>query len=206
MPNGPAGRPPLPSGGSSTCTPAQWPTPSKDTDLAISPASTASSPQPTSTAFTKPARPQAPSPPLSFNPSQPSTPLTPAPTNTTYSANFTPSPSPTPLSAHMSARGSLRMQSGLDGGARGFLSTQAIGAQGRRGVWIERKRASTLREVQVWGQASPAALESYVRAPPPPGVTATAIEIPRRIVHSLQSFDLRGDPSAVVSVHASGAY
>ena len=130
----------------------------------------------------------------------------PAPTNTTYSANFTPSPSPTTPSAHMSARGSLRMQSGLDGGARGFLSTQAIGAQGRRGVWIERKRASTLREVQVWGQASPAALESYVRAPPAPGVTVTAIEIPRRIVQSLQSFDLRGDPSAVVSVHASGAY
>ncbi len=130
----------------------------------------------------------------------------PAPANTTYSANFTPSPSPTPLSAHLSARGSLRMQSGLDGGARGFLSTQAIGAQGRRGVWVERKRASTLREVQVWGQASPATLELYARAPPATGGTATAVEIPRRIVHSLQSFDLRGDPSAVVSVYASGAH
>lgn len=128
----------------------------------------------------------------------------PAPTSSTYSANFTPSPSPTPLSVHMPARDSRRMQSGLDGGARGFLSTQAIGAQGRRGVWIERKRASTLREIQVWGRASPAALASY--ASPSAGGAVTAVEIPRRIVHSLQSFDLRGDPSAVAFAHVVGVY
>ncbi|KJA27954.1 hypothetical protein HYPSUDRAFT_34195 [Hypholoma sublateritium FD-334 SS-4] len=127
-----------------------------------------------------------------------------APANTAYSANFTPSPLPTPLSTHMPARASLRMQSGLDGGARGFLSTQAIGAQGRRGMWIERKRASTLREIQVWGQASPTALASYARTPPSAGAAMAAVEIPRRIVHSLQSFDLRDDITCCAFGELSG--
>lgn len=65
--------------------------------------------------------------------------------------------------------------------ARGFLSTYAVGPQGTRAIWIERKRASTIREVHVWGLAGPEDHESV------------AAGNERRVVYSVTSYDLRGE-------------
>ncbi|KAF9482528.1 hypothetical protein BDN70DRAFT_874871 [Pholiota conissans] len=116
----------------------------------------------------------------------------------TYLANFTPSPSPTPTFNHVHAHvpGSSSTahstQGGqLEDGSRGFLSTHAIGSQGKRGIWVERKRSSTLREIQVWSHNSPLFSLSYKKQLSARGITA--IEIPRRVVYSLYSYDLRDD-------------
>jgi len=70
--------------------------------------------------------------------------------------------------------------------ARGFLSAYAVGPQGTRAIWIERKRASTIREVQVWGLARPEDDESV------------AAGSERRVVYSVTSYDLRGELSAIL--------
>ena len=70
--------------------------------------------------------------------------------------------------------------------ARGFLSTYAVGPQGTRAIWIERKRASTIREVHVWGLAR---LEDH---------ESVAAGNERRVVYSVTSYDLRGESSAAL--------
>jgi len=65
--------------------------------------------------------------------------------------------------------------------SRGFLSTHSLGLQGKRAVWVERKRSSTVREVQVWSRGKP-----LVDLDGP-------VEIERKVVYSLESYDLRGE-------------
>lgn len=65
-------------------------------------------------------------------------------------------------------------------GSRGFLSTHSLGLQGKRAVWVERKRSSTVREVQVWSRE-----KLLVDSDGP-------VEIERKVVYSLESYDLRG--------------
>jgi hypothetical protein len=36
------------------------------------------------------------------------------------------------------------------GPKRGFISSPVMGPQGMRGMWIERKRSSSIREIQIW--------------------------------------------------------
>ena len=71
-----------------------------------------------------------------------------------------------------------------DTGSRGFLSTHSLGLQGKRAVWVERKRSSTVREVQVWSRERPLV---YLDGP---------VEMERRVVYSLESYDLRGECSS----------
>lgn len=64
---------------------------------------------------------------------------------------------------------------------RGFIIAHAIGPQAMRGVWIERKRSSPLREIQVWSkQALSSDLDSVSMSP----------EIERRVVYSVN--DMKG--------------
>ena len=71
---------------------------------------------------------------------------------------------------------------------RGFVSTHAMGPQGRRAIWIERKRSSTVREVQVWSK------EPSIAGGLDPTSNSISIpaEIARRVVYSVDSYDLRG--------------
>ncbi|KAG5641585.1 hypothetical protein DXG03_004684 [Asterophora parasitica] len=73
--------------------------------------------------------------------------------------------------------------SGIQAGvsSRGFVSALALGAQGKRAVWVERRRGSTVREVLVWAQ------------PPTREVEDESITIPRHVVYRLESYDLRED-------------
>jgi hypothetical protein len=64
--------------------------------------------------------------------------------------------------------------------SRGFLSSYSLGMQGKRAIWVERKRSSTVREVQVWSRENPL---FDVDGP---------VEIERQIIYSSESYDLRG--------------
>jgi len=75
-----------------------------------------------------------------------------------------------------------------EGNTRGFVSTHAMGPQGRRAIWIERKRSSTVREVQVWSKEPSLTGDSDSASD---GVSFPA-EIERRVVYSVNSYDLRG--------------
>ena len=91
--------------------------------------------------------------------------------------------SPTPVYGQSgSASNSRRNRSDQpDISSRGFLSTYSLGLQGKRAVWVERKRSSTVREVQVWSREKP-----LVDLDGP-------VEIERKVVYSLESYDLRGE-------------
>ncbi|KAG5650550.1 hypothetical protein H0H81_011867 [Sphagnurus paluster] len=78
------------------------------------------------------------------------------------------------------------------GGSRGFVSALALGPQGKRAVWIERKRGSTVREVLVWAQ-DPAGEQT-------PGL----VVIPRCMVHRVVSYDLRADLTHCAIAEVSG--
>lgn len=71
---------------------------------------------------------------------------------------------------------------GFGNGTRGFVSTLALGPQGKRAIWIERRRGSTVREVHVWWLREENASNSELRN----------IDIPRCAIYSLASYDLRG--------------
>jgi len=68
-----------------------------------------------------------------------------------------------------------------DTGSRGFLSAYSLGSQGKRAVWVERKRSSTVREVQVWSRENPL----FDMSGP--------VEIERQVIYSSESYDLRDD-------------
>ena len=67
-----------------------------------------------------------------------------------------------------------------EGNTRGFVSAHTIGRQGKRAIWIERKRSNTVREVQVWSKQ------------PTLGDLNSVSQIPQRTVYSVNSHDLRG--------------
>ncbi|KAF8993794.1 hypothetical protein BDQ17DRAFT_1367915 [Cyathus striatus] len=66
-------------------------------------------------------------------------------------------------------------------GARGFISAHRLGNQGKRAVWVERKRGSTIREVQVWDHLQD---DHFTDGP---------VEMDGRVVHKVVSYDLRDD-------------
>jgi hypothetical protein len=70
---------------------------------------------------------------------------------------------------------------GSEESSRGFVSALSVGPQGRRAVWIERKRSSSTSEVQVWN-----------KEPPHQGGLAGPIVTKKRAVFSLNPNDLRG--------------
>ncbi|KAH0582474.1 hypothetical protein H2248_010418 [Termitomyces sp. 'cryptogamus'] len=60
--------------------------------------------------------------------------------------------------------------------SRGFVSAMSLGPQGKRAVWVERRRSSTIREVFVWQK----------------GVEDEVV-IPRQAVYRVESYDLKDD-------------
>lgn len=97
----------------------------------------------------------------------------------TSSANTSPSrgaPTPTPTQTTF---GYSVSQSGV--AARGFISSFDLGTQGRRAVWVERSRGSTTRDLIVWSKA----IDPLKRP--------RTIEIMRRVIHTIGSYDMRGE-------------
>ncbi|KIK05039.1 hypothetical protein K443DRAFT_675504 [Laccaria amethystina LaAM-08-1] len=90
-----------------------------------------------------------------------------------------------PGASHVNGTGSMDI-------ARGFLSAYAVGPQGTRAIWIERKRASTIREIQVWGLARAEDHESV------------AAGYERKVVYSVTSYDLRDDVICCTFGESSG--
>ncbi|KAJ3564986.1 hypothetical protein NP233_g7932 [Leucocoprinus birnbaumii] len=91
---------------------------------------------------------------------------------------LTPSPTPSNEARHA-------FRSVLNPSSRGFVSAYAIGSQGRRAVWVERVRGSTMREIHVWNRTD--ATEDLVIPSDPPR------EIERVPVFTIASPDLRED-------------
>jgi len=85
-----------------------------------------------------------------------------------------------------------------DSSSRGFVSAHRVGPQGKRAMWVERKRSSTARELQVWSRDPPCcsgdSLDAHdqVEFSGAMGSSPLAGEIERRVVFSVQSYDLRG--------------
>ncbi|KAF8056058.1 hypothetical protein FPV67DRAFT_1397803, partial [Lyophyllum atratum] len=93
-------------------------------------------------------------------------------------SNPTPAPADSivrPL--HMGIFGPTSGSASANTSSRGFLSTMALGPQGKRAVWVERRRGSTLREVLVWNKVR--------------GIGQDGILIPGKVVYRIQSYDLR---------------
>ncbi|PPQ85243.1 hypothetical protein CVT25_010016 [Psilocybe cyanescens] len=131
------------------------------------------------------------------------------PTPMTYSPNFSPSPSFShthatrnlDASSFAGSRRDLDHSSATttDYSSRGFLSTHCIGPQGKRGIWVERKRTSTVRDLQIWSRESPfstSAADSssgcMLSGPGDGGFPLQVVEMERRVVYTLHSYDLRG--------------
>ena len=99
---------------------------------------------------------------------------------------------PTPTESHTHFLQNLgHLAHGTSGAvSRGFLSAFSIGAQGRRAIWIERRRGGVSREVQVWSRSpSPKVL------PSPAWVYrfgADCEEMEKKVVYTINSYDLRG--------------
>ncbi|KAF8159905.1 hypothetical protein B0H34DRAFT_705310 [Crassisporium funariophilum] len=102
-------------------------------------------------------------------------------------------PSPTYTQPQYIGSSSQRHFSASDSSSRGFVSTGSLGLQGKRAIWVERKRSTTAREVHVWS-----------REPPPPvgesasdgyfsGYQHVPVELGARVVYSVSSYDLRDD-------------
>ncbi|KAH9479815.1 hypothetical protein JR316_0008410 [Psilocybe cubensis] len=80
--------------------------------------------------------------------------------------------------------------------SRGFLSTQCMGPQGKRGIWVERQRSGTVRDLQVWFREPSEPSSSAERALSEPSTAEfplPVMEIERRVIYTLQSYDLRDD-------------
>ncbi|KDR67709.1 hypothetical protein GALMADRAFT_257992 [Galerina marginata CBS 339.88] len=114
----------------------------------------------------------------------------------TYSANFSPTPTFTHTHANHHGTSSTPRQThgrGSDYASRGFLSAHSLGLQGKRAVWVERKRSSTVREVQVWCPEPPSVSPVYVSGRLDGGDNQRVLEMKRRVVCSFSSYDLRDD-------------
>ncbi|KAF9525124.1 hypothetical protein CPB83DRAFT_562575 [Crepidotus variabilis] len=70
---------------------------------------------------------------------------------------------------------------------RGFVSAHCMGPQGKRAIWVERQRSSTSRELIVWGQ-KPQSQSTILDGP-------EAVEIPKQVIFTIRSYDLRDDVS-----------
>jgi len=88
----------------------------------------------------------------------------------------------TPGPAHMGIFGPSSNRVGANAGSRGFVSAMALGPQGKRAVWLERKRGYLVREVLVWNRVPGSGQDGE-----------DGIIIPRRVVYRLESYDLRED-------------
>ncbi|KAL4261793.1 F-box domain-containing protein [Pleurotus pulmonarius] len=113
--------------------------------------------------------------------------LAPYPTSSlnTSPSRGAPTPTPTQISFGYSVS-----QSGV--AARGFISSFTLGPQGRRAIWIERSRVSTTRDLIVWSKAID------------PSDQPRTIEIMRRVIHTIGSYDLRDDVTCSALAEASG--
>ncbi|KAF9558687.1 hypothetical protein CPC08DRAFT_819146 [Agrocybe pediades] len=137
----------------------------------------------------------------------------------TFSANFSPSPTFTPSHASPGGMSSSSVYSREDNNStptpisassdyssRGFLSAHVLGPQGKRGIWVERKRSSIVREVHVWARQPPTnrapnvSLSSSLPADP----SSTAVEIDRNVVYTSKSYDLRDDITCCAFGELSG--
>ncbi|TFK39490.1 hypothetical protein BDQ12DRAFT_712178 [Crucibulum laeve] len=103
--------------------------------------------------------------------------------------SFTPTPTPSR---------SIRLSAfGLNPSARGFISTYSLGPQGKRAIWIERKRGSLDREVQVWGEN----LNDEVRGS---GDGVEGEDMGGHVVYNAVSYDLREDITHCTFAESTG--
>lgn len=115
--------------------------------------------------------------------------LLPSPQSTTPDPSPLPPPIPTMVhmlnpGANASHPGIFGQATGYPGGnisSRGFLSAIALGSQGKRAVWVERKRGTMQREVWVWESCD---------QKEDGGIGG--IEMQGHVVHEIGSYDLRG--------------
>ncbi|KAG6918182.1 hypothetical protein DXG01_016167 [Tephrocybe rancida] len=70
----------------------------------------------------------------------------------------------------------------LNASSRGFVSAMAIGPEGKRAVWVERRRDSTMREILVWQKKEDERIEG----------NEDWVVMPRHMVYRVESYDLRG--------------
>lgn len=85
------------------------------------------------------------------------------------------------LAIHEMAQPSMVTRSGFTPGSRGFISACSVGRQGRRGLWIQRKRNSVERSLFAF------TVDPYAKAGQNPTIKGTCIYVEN-------SFDLRGKP------------
>ena len=64
-----------------------------------------------------------------------------------------------------------------------------MGSEGKRAVWIERKRSSTGREVLIWSKGPDEEGSTDATTANP---DTLAVEMPKKAVFSIRSHDLRG--------------
>jgi hypothetical protein len=86
--------------------------------------------------------------------------------------------------------GATRMRA-EPGTSRGFVSACCLGPQAKRGIWIERRRGSTRREVSVFDVKCYLSAHSSDEDVPPDGWESIP-DIDGRVVYEVNSFDLRG--------------
>ncbi|KAF9491794.1 hypothetical protein BDN71DRAFT_1452358 [Pleurotus eryngii] len=110
--------------------------------------------------------------------------LTPYPTSSPNTSSSRGAPTPTPTQTSFGHS--------VSQAARGFISSYALGTQGRRAVWVERSRGSTTRDLIVWSKAID------------PLEQPRTIEIMRRVIHTIGSYDLRDDVTCSALAEASG--
>lgn len=91
-----------------------------------------------------------------------------------------PTPTPTPTPTHTFGGNAGRL--GPNPSTRGFISTYSLGSQGRRAIWVERKRGSVVREIMVWSLGHK---EKYRQE-------ETAKEMSGSVVYTMASYDLGG--------------
>jgi hypothetical protein len=99
---------------------------------------------------------------------------------------YTPSPTPTNEVGHA-------FRPITNPSSRGFVSSFALGAQGRRAVWVERVRGNTRREIHAWSRPGTTEDEVVVNEQPE--------EIERIPVYSIASPDLRGTSARLCTLH-----
>lgn len=81
----------------------------------------------------------------------------------------------------------IRIVSAQVATSRGFVSAFSLGPQGKRAVWVERRRGSLMREIVVWTKEE-GAREDFVGG-------GRNVGLEGRVVFSQGSYDLRGDHS-----------
>lgn len=113
---------------------------------------------------------------------------------------FSPAPSPLPTPSPTPSKHNAPNQTRGHGipnpSSRGFVSTIALGPQGKRAVWVERKRGSTMREVFVW--ATSQGFEDG-------DIMDQNLTMDGKVVYTVGSYDLRGNEGESTSIRALSA-